>query len=184
MRKRITAGFKHLSSNDEHHDHESCPTDEDSYCFYNAALAKGETPKSHEEMKVKCHLSAGDAQKVLGVYEDLTRDELLQKCISGRTQNPNESLHAKVWSKLPKHKQFGLDRVEALAALTVTEHNMGYRHSDVMGRLVSDDKSRSAQKQQNNRDYLRMASATQHKVSKKKGHRAMSHDDDYSAGGH
>ncbi|KAK8384226.1 hypothetical protein O3P69_009164 [Scylla paramamosain] len=38
------------------------------------------------------------------VYRDLTAPHLLQRCLRGRTQNPNESLHSKVWQKCPKVK--------------------------------------------------------------------------------
>jgi hypothetical protein len=185
MRKRITAGFKHVTSTDERHDHQDCPTGENTYCFYNAAVAKGETPMSHTEMKIKCKLSEEDSKKVLSVYADLTKDELLEKCLAGRTQNPNESLHQKVWAKLPKHKQFGLARVESLVALTVSEHNMGYEQSDVMSRLFPEDvKTESARKQQKTKDSLRMSSASQVKQSKKRCNRPVSQDEDYGPGEH
>ena len=31
------------------------------------------------------------------VYVDLTKPEILQKCLHGRTQNPNESFNSTIW---------------------------------------------------------------------------------------
>lgn len=82
-------GFKDVSRTDDHPNHEDCPSGAGTYCLYNA---RGETLKSHDEMKIKCHVSAEDSQKLFAVYDELTKCELLlHKCISGRTQNANES---------------------------------------------------------------------------------------------
>ncbi|KAE8746698.1 hypothetical protein FOCC_FOCC006561 [Frankliniella occidentalis] len=35
-------------------------------------------------------------------YENLTKSELLKKCVDGMTQNPNESFNALVWKTIPK----------------------------------------------------------------------------------
>ena len=88
---------------------------------------------------------------MLKVYEDLTRDELLLKCVSGRTQNPNESLHAKLWAKAPKHKFFGKNRIDTLAAMVVSEHNMGFDNCDLMNHLDPREKTPSSYMQARNR---------------------------------
>lgn len=36
------------------------------------------------------------------VYEDLSRDDLLNRCLGGCTQNNNESFNSTVWSIAPK----------------------------------------------------------------------------------
>ncbi|MPC38582.1 hypothetical protein E2C01_032090 [Portunus trituberculatus] len=51
MRDQIMFSFYHCSSSDDKHNHELCPKGKDSWCFYQAALAKGEMPPSHSEMK-------------------------------------------------------------------------------------------------------------------------------------
>ncbi|XP_032682479.1 uncharacterized protein LOC116849445 [Odontomachus brunneus] len=39
---------------------------------------------------------------ILPIYEELSRDDLLLRCLGGFTQNSNESLNATVWSMAPK----------------------------------------------------------------------------------
>lgn len=58
------------------------------------------------------------------MYQDLTRDELLERCLGGRTQNPNESLHCKIWYGLSETKFYGLKNVQYSAAHTILQHNM------------------------------------------------------------
>ena len=67
----------------------------------------------------------------------------------------------------------------------MSDHNMGYGQSDVMARLFPDEvKTGSARKQQKSRDSLRMSSASQVKLSKKKSHWPVSQDEDYGPGEH
>ena len=40
--------------------------------------------------------------KVKPVYNRLSNDELLKKCLDGKTQNQNESLNSMIWNRLPK----------------------------------------------------------------------------------
>lgn len=63
---------------------------------------------------------------------DLTKPELLQRCLKGRTQNPNESLHAKVWRKTSKGKYCGLSWVTFATQVTVLEHNFGHTDSNFL----------------------------------------------------
>lgn len=36
------------------------------------------------------------------LYEDLSCQELLMRCLHGKTQNPNESVNSCIWKTLPK----------------------------------------------------------------------------------
>ena len=36
------------------------------------------------------------------VFQDLSKTELLEKCLHGKTQNCNEALNAFIWNRLPK----------------------------------------------------------------------------------
>ena len=121
---------------------------------------------------------------MLKVYEDLTRDELLLKCVSGRTQNPNESLHAKLWAKAPKHKFFGKNRIDALAALVVSEHSMRYASCDLMNHLDPKEKTPSSYMQARNRESQRKQIAEGNKLSKRRCHRPVSPDMDCEPGAH
>ena len=59
------------------------------------------------------------------VYKDLIAPSLLDRCLKGKTQNPNESLHSKLWAKCPKAKFAGRFRVAFVCRVTVLEHNFG-----------------------------------------------------------
>ncbi|GFT99861.1 uncharacterized protein TNCV_749171 [Trichonephila clavipes] len=36
------------------------------------------------------------------IFRDLSHPDLLKKCLHGKTQNPNESFHNVIWSRVPK----------------------------------------------------------------------------------
>ena len=82
-------------------------------------------------MKVYFNLDAEERKKILLVYKSLTEDQLLQRCLKGRTQNPNESFHSKVWGSLPKINFFGLKTVQFSVTLTVLQHSFGYEGSEL-----------------------------------------------------
>ncbi|ELU03234.1 hypothetical protein CAPTEDRAFT_211173 [Capitella teleta] len=46
------------------------------------------------------------------VFEALTKDDLLKKCLHGGSQNPNESFHHLIWERCPKTVFVGRRRLE------------------------------------------------------------------------
>ncbi|KAK3884777.1 hypothetical protein Pcinc_010963 [Petrolisthes cinctipes] len=60
---------------------------------------------------------------IQSLYADLASPELLQKCLKGRTQNVNESLHGRVWKKVSKDKYAGLFRTTFACEATILNHN-------------------------------------------------------------
>ena len=93
--------WRHSTMLDENPQHGRCPVGRDSWCFYQKALATGQEPGLHR-VNVHTPLSAEMAQHVKPVYTRLAHDDLLIRCLLGKTQNVNESLHSKVWTKCPK----------------------------------------------------------------------------------
>lgn len=51
-------------------------------------------------------------EEIKSVFEDLSDDRLLKKCLHGGTQNANESFHHLVWERCPKSVFVGRDRLE------------------------------------------------------------------------
>ena len=51
---------------------------------------------------MKTCLAEDDVLKILPVYQRLASDDLLQPCISAKTQNANETSHSCTWKKCPK----------------------------------------------------------------------------------
>ena len=77
-------------------------------------------------MRVYFRLEGEERKVVLNAFREMVIDELLEKCLSGKTQNPNESLHAKVWNKLPKTRSYQLLTVQQSVCLSALQHNFGY----------------------------------------------------------
>ena len=124
MRSAVVASFFHAASTDEEPHHNHCPIGRNSWCFFQRALAKGEEPGYHRD-KVGTPLAKDVAEKVKEVYVRLGHPDLLDRCLQGKTQNANESLHSKVWLKCPKTGFVGLMRVCAATCLAIAEFNQG-----------------------------------------------------------
>lgn len=120
MKKAIMATFYHMISTDENPRHENCPTGSDSWCQWQQAASLGNEPEPHPK---PLH---PDVQKELQpIYEDLSRDDLLIRCLGGHTQNPNESFNSTVWRFAPKHLHSGLKIVEVSSYIAAALFNEG-----------------------------------------------------------
>ncbi|XP_077271107.1 uncharacterized protein LOC143902250 [Temnothorax americanus] len=64
-------------------------------------------------------------QAIKPIYEDLSRDELLSRCIGGFTQNSNESFNATIWSMAPKSTSSGKTVLDIAGNLAVCIFNDG-----------------------------------------------------------
>lgn len=73
----------------------------------------------------KTHLNPTVAKFVKPVYERLTNEKLMSRCLMGMTQNANESFHSVVWTYCPKHIFVGAKRVAIATALAVANFNRG-----------------------------------------------------------
>lgn len=69
----------------------------ESWCGFNRRSALGGGCYKH-----KGGLSKEILNKVKPVYTDLCTDELLKKCLHGKTQNANESFNGMIWQRGPK----------------------------------------------------------------------------------
>ncbi|GFU00060.1 uncharacterized protein TNCV_2346021 [Trichonephila clavipes] len=96
MRQAIWAIFLHELSTDEYHQHGFCPIGEDSWCGFKKAEASGKSYKHKNSLPVAV------VEAMRPIFRDLSHPDLLKKCLHGKTQNPNESFHNVVWSRVPK----------------------------------------------------------------------------------
>ncbi|KAK7010952.1 gypsy retrotransposon integrase-like protein 1 [Biomphalaria glabrata] len=122
-RKAAWATFHHCTSSDESWNHSCCSERSLSWCFFRRAEALGVPATSHQEISTS--LSPLVAEHIKAVYERLIVDELLRRCTKGQTQNANESAHALIWSRCPKHLFIGKQRVEVSVSVGIVEFNMG-----------------------------------------------------------
>lgn len=123
MKSSIYASLLHCSSTDASPKHSKCPAGVTSWCFYQKAIASNEQPKSHTSMKTK--ISEDVLAKILPVYQRLASTELLSRCISGKTQNANESIHSVIWKKCHKDTFVSKKRLELSVISAVSEFNFG-----------------------------------------------------------
>lgn len=126
LRKDIYASFLHCSSSDNNPQHHLCPKTPDSYCFYQKAIANNKPIPSHKNMKVSFLLPSELRQKVWGEYRRLTSDKILSACLLGKTQNPNEHLHSRIWRYCSKYKNANKKILEFSVAQAVRDYNVGY----------------------------------------------------------
>jgi len=89
------ATFYHLCSTNEKPQHEHYPPGEDSWCKWQKGIATGANI-------IPSHLDEKVAKFLLSIYEDLSKEHLLSRCLGGHTQNANESFNATIWRLVPK----------------------------------------------------------------------------------
>ena len=120
MRKAIMATFYHLSSTNKNPRHQYCPPGADSWCKWQVAQASQQKFDHPPPLHI-------DVQKhVLPIYEDLSCDDLLERCLGGYTQNANESFNATVWRLAPKHLNCGTKIIQIAAYLAAGIFNDGF----------------------------------------------------------
>lgn len=123
MKTAIFASLQHCSSSDAKPKHNKCPSDQNSWCFYNRAKAHGARIPSHTTMKTT--LGENVVAQVLPVYQRLACDNLLKRCTSAKTQNSNESLHSVIWQQCSKDVFVTKKRLDIAVANAVSQFNMG-----------------------------------------------------------
>lgn len=124
MKNEIWATFYHKSSSDADPQHQHCPRGAESWCKWRKAEANGSLSTFRHE---KSPLSAEVLQVLKLIYEDLSSDSLLERCLGGETQNNNESLNSMIWNFAPKHLHSGAKIVELAMFLAVIIFNEGYK---------------------------------------------------------
>ena len=100
MKNAIWATFFHYSSTGENPQHKKCPSGADSWCEWQKAAADN----ALDSFKYTYSALPEDVLNAIKpIYEDLSKDALLERCVGGFTQNNNESLNQLIWKISPKH---------------------------------------------------------------------------------
>lgn len=123
MRKDIMATIKHIFSTKENPDHGNCPSGADSWCKWQKAVAQGKDPTL---VDLTPPLNQSLKEHLLPIYEDLSKEDLLQRCLGGHTQNANESFNSTIWLMTPKHLHSGKKIVEISSFIAAGVFNEGY----------------------------------------------------------
>lgn len=125
MKKAVMASLHHCFSTDDRPRHELCPTGVDSWCFFQEALAKHQVPGPHDKL---VHTPLNEKKltpHLMPIYKRLSEDQLLSRCVSGKTQNANECLHSLIWARCAKDHFASRKRVQFAVATAAREFNFG-----------------------------------------------------------
>ncbi|GBP67417.1 hypothetical protein EVAR_47136_1 [Eumeta japonica] len=102
--------------------HEKCPTSTDFWCEWQKAAAAGEL----DSFKYTYNALPEDVlDAIKSIYEDLSKNALLERCVGGFTQKNNESLNQLIWKIFPKHLKGTSAMVEIAAHVAVSVFKEG-----------------------------------------------------------
>ena len=117
MKKAIWGGFFHVCSSEKRPYHDHCDV---SWCKYVSDI------KNKTKTYVPGPGLPEDVIKVVKpILSELTNDNLLGKCLHGKTQNQKESLNAMFWNRVPKGTYLGLRQLEIGIYDAVSHFNIG-----------------------------------------------------------
>ena len=97
MKSAIAAVLFRVVSTKQKPWHVHCPDGEASWCDFKSDIANGTTLYKHG-----ARLPVDVIKHVKPVFEELSDDKLLRKCLHGKTQNQNESYNSTIWHRIPK----------------------------------------------------------------------------------
>ena len=120
MKKAIHASLMHCASSKERNLHHHCPEGADSWCRFNKDIAN-----KTKLFKPGAGLPLNVIVELKPIYQRLSEDTLLSRCLDGKTQNQNESLNAMIWDRVPKGVFVGSDVLELGVCDAVAHFNIG-----------------------------------------------------------
>ena len=121
MKKDILASLWHCSSTESHPFHSAyCPPGEDSWCGYMQDKAKKTSTYKHGK-----GLPIPVSTALKPTYAKLSDDNLLRKCLDGKTQNQNESFNGMIWTRIPKTVFVGTNAFQLGVYDAVAHFNIG-----------------------------------------------------------
>ena len=119
MRKAVGAVLYHCSeAATTEARHMFCDNDSQ-WCKYRMAEKKGE---AYVE---KSGLPIAVRNAIFHIFQDLSSEELLKKCLHGKTQNNNEAINNIIWTRLPKNIYVGWYTFQIGVASAVVSFNSG-----------------------------------------------------------
>lgn len=121
MRNSIWATLYHKISTDENPQHERCPPGKDSWCSWQRMNFTNTLEEHHHKIPIPEEVF----RAIKPIYEELSSDDLLNRCIGGYTQNSNESFNATVWAIAPKSISSGKTILEIATHIAICVYNDG-----------------------------------------------------------
>ena len=141
--------------------HRYCPKGKNSWCKFWAD--KQNQTNTYDNSK---RLPEVFLEELGPIFERLSDEKLLKRCLSGLTQNQNESVNAQVWSRCSKTTFVGVRKVRIAVCETIAVFNTGAANKAVIMDLCGVDPGQNMLKALREQDSRRIKSAGQ-KVSSK-----------------
>ena len=121
MKKSVWATLYHNSDiEDASERHMFCPRSLDSWCIWQADQLSGAN-----KYKIKLNLPMAITEAIRPIFQDLSKDALLSKCLHGQTQNNNEAINNFIWQRCPKQTYVSRIVIEMAVSSAVLEFNEG-----------------------------------------------------------
>ena len=121
MKKSIYASLFHNSELDPEQCHKFCPRSTDSWRKWQKQKAEKNEPTFTPTLSIPLAVH----ELVLPIFNTLATDDLLSKCLHGKTQNANEALHGLIWQRCPKIRFCGKKTLQIAVASAVCHLNDG-----------------------------------------------------------
>ncbi|XP_067214461.1 uncharacterized protein [Linepithema humile] len=122
MRDAEWATFYHYSSTKDKPQHHLCPQASDSWCEWQQAKANGSLNRYEQNYNA---LPDEVLDAIRPIYEDLTNETLLKRCLGGYTQNANESFNNLIWRMAHNYTNSSAKIVEIATFLAICLFNEG-----------------------------------------------------------
>ena len=122
MKSNILASLFHCASTDKQPLHTYCPAGENSWCGYKRDQANKTSTYKHGK-----GLPLSVIAELKPVYAHLSDDNLLQKCLDGKTQNQNEAFNGMICQRIPKPVFVGANIFKLGVYDAVAHFNIGGR---------------------------------------------------------
>ena len=123
MKKGALAALFHVASSQKDNYHNSyCPPGENSWCKFQQDKALGSStykPGSGFPLSIIKHVKP--------IFNELSQETLLKKCLHGKTQNQNESYNSLIWERLPKSEYVSLTQLRFGSYDAVAHFNIGMK---------------------------------------------------------
>ena len=125
MQSATKAPLFHVASNKDNNLHyPHCPIGPHSWCKYNQDHVNETT-----NYKPGSGLPISIVLKLRPIFEELSNEYLLKKCLHGMTQNQNETFNAMIWSRIPKSTYVSFSQLQLGVYDTVANFNIGRKAS-------------------------------------------------------
>ena len=133
MKKNIIATLCHnVLCADPKKQHRYCPPGGTSWCKWQQDLATGTATYKSDNCLPEIFLEV-----LRPVFLVLSETKLLQRCVRGTTQNPNECINSLIWARCPKHKHGAKVVRFAVASAVCHFHGGASSRERVMERLLT-----------------------------------------------